>query len=366
LNQLVISGIGFYAPEQVIDNDELVNSYNTFVQEHNALNNGRKYEESSTDFIVKASGIHRRHVIDREGILDPKRLHPRIRTRSNDEPSVQVDLALPAAQMALKNAGLNPEDIDCLILGAATLQRAYPSISIETQKYLGTKGFALDTNAACASAPFAMATAAGLLAQNVAKRALVINAEICTGHLNFRERDGHFIFGDASSAVVLEDKETMKVPHGFDVLGFKLATQFSNNIRNNFGFLNPHEYPLRDAQDILFQQQGRKVFREVVPYVSELILQHLEEKQLTPQMIKRFWLHQANKSMNDYIFEKVIGRKPQAIEAPLVLDEYGNTSGPGSIIALCKYHQDLSPGDLGVLCAFGAGYTAGSVILRKT
>ena len=112
-------------------------------------------------------------------------------------------------------------------------------------------------------------------------------------------------------------------------------------------------------------QQGRKVFKEVVPMVSQLILEHLNEEKIQTDEIKRLWLHQANKSMNDLIGKKVLGRAPEKLEQPNILQDYANTSSAGSIIAFSKFSDDMNKNEIGVLCSFGAGYSAGSVILKK-
>ena len=119
------------------------------------------------------------------------------------------------------------------------------------------------------------------------------------------------------------------------------------------------------AADKLFVQEGRKVFKEVVPMVAELIVAHLAENGIAPAQLKRLWLHQANLNMNELIARRVLGRDPLPGEAPNILDEYANTSSAGSIIAFHKFSNDLEVGDIGLLCSFGAGYSAGSVILKK-
>ena len=153
--------------------------------------------------------------------------------------------------------------------------------------------------------------------------------------------------------------------NGWEIVSTRLKTKFSNNIRNNFGFLNRAAPEGIGTTDKLFVQEGRKVFKEVVPMVAELITSHLADNAIAPDQIKRLWLHQANINMNDLIARRVLGRDPEAGEAPCILDEYANTSSAGSMIAFHKYSADLSPGDVGHLCSFGAGYSAGSVILRK-
>jgi beta-ketodecanoyl-[acyl-carrier-protein] synthase len=99
--------------------------------------------------------------------------------------------------------------------------------------------------------------------------------------------------------------------------------------------------------------------------VSNFMLEHLSDSGIRPDELKRLWLHQANINMNDLIARKVLGREPSRKEAPNILNTYGNTSSAGSIIAFHKFSDDLEPGDLGHLCSFGAGYTAGSVILKR-
>ena len=99
--------------------------------------------------------------------------------------------------------------------------------------------------------------------------------------------------------------------------------------------------------------------------VSQLILEHLNEEKIQTDEIKRLWLHQANKSMNDLIGKKVLGRTPEEDEQPNILQDYANTSSAGSIIAFSKFSDDMNKNEIGVLCSFGAGYSAGSIILKK-
>ncbi|MEO0056662.1 MAG: hypothetical protein RIT17_92, partial [Pseudomonadota bacterium] len=151
----------------------------------------------------------------------------------------------------------------------------------------------------------------------------------------------------------------------WDILGTKLITKFSNNIRNNFGFLNRTSPETRDAPDKLFIQEGRKVFKEVVPMVADLINGQLEKLGIAAASLRRMWLHQANAGMNRLIAHKVLGHEANEDESPTVLDTYGNTSSAGSIIAFHQHSDDLVEGDTGLICSFGAGYSAGTVFVRK-
>ena len=99
--------------------------------------------------------------------------------------------------------------------------------------------------------------------------------------------------------------------------------------------------------------------------VAETIMGHLDSLGLTPDQLKRMWLHQANLNMNQLIARRVLGRDASEEEAPVILNEYANTSSAGSIIAFHRHKADLKGGDLGVICSFGAGYSIGSVVVRK-
>ncbi|NEW90116.1 beta-ketoacyl-ACP synthase III, partial [Rhodopseudomonas sp. WA056] len=243
------------------------------------------------------------------------------------------------------------------------MQRAYPAMAIEVQNALGLGGFAFDMNVACSSATFGLKTAADFVGGGSVDAVLMVNPEICSGHLNFRDRDSHFIFGDVATAAIVERADD--ADGGWSILGTKLKTQFSNNIRNNAGFLNRAWPAGRDNADKLFVQQGRKVFKEVVPLVSEMIIEHAREIGIDPHGLKRMWLHQANINMNEIIGRKVLGRDPTPEENVIILDDYANTSSAGSIIAFHKHQDDMAPGDLGLICSFGAGYSAGTVFVQK-
>jgi len=368
-----ITGTGVYTPEQVITNAELVAAFNAYADLKNAENaqaiaEGRAepMQHSSEEFIVKASGIERRRVMDKAGILDPRVMHPLLRQRSDDEPSIMAEMALDAAKKALAQAGRGARDVDAVICAASNLERAYPAVAIEIQDLLGIKGFAFDMNVACSSATFGIQAAADMIRSGSIRSALMVNPEICSAHLEWRDRDCHFIFGDVATAVLLERAEDATGAH-FEVRSTRCATAFSNNIRNNNGFLRRSRPDgMADRRDMQFMQNGRKVFKEVVPMVSDHIARHMAEEDIAADDLKRLWLHQANKSMNDFIGCKVLGRVPEPQEQPNILQDYANTSSAGSIIAFSQYSDDLAPGDHGLICSFGAGYSVGSVLLRRS
>lgn len=367
----VISATGLYTPPDSISNEELVASFNTYVDRFNtehadAIVRGdtEALQPSSVEFIEKASGIKSRHVVCKAPILDPDVMCPRIPERPNEELSILAEMGVAAAREALARAGRDAADVDAVLCACSNLQRAYPAVAVEIQDALGIQGFGFDMNVACSSATFGIQTAADFIRAGNARSVLVVNPEICSGHLNWRDRDSHFIFGDVATAILVEEKSIAPAGH-WEILSTKLITQFSNNIRNNFGFLNRAAPEARDTRDKLFVQEGRKVFKEVVPMVSDMILQQLERLSLAPQQLRRMWLHQANAGMNRLIASRVLGHEAEPDESPTVLDTYANTSSAGSIIAFHKNSDDLAAGDIGLICSFGAGYSAGTVFVRK-
>jgi beta-ketodecanoyl-[acyl-carrier-protein] synthase len=369
---VVISGAGLWHPPHRITNEELVASYNAWVDLHNAAHaeaiaagtvEAKPY--SSVEFIEKASGIRSRYAYYKTGTLDPNRMRPSIPSRGEDELSHQAEMALAAARRALEAAHRSPADIDMVIVSCAYTERAYPAIAIEVQHALGIEGFGFDMLVACSAATFALQRAVDALKAGSARGVLVINPELTSPQINYCDRDSHFIFGDVSTAVVLERADTARSPHRYQVLGTRAQTLYSNNIRSNFGYVARAEDTDPFGPANLFHQNGRKVFKEVCPMAAEHLEKHVATLGIEVPSVRRWWLHQANRNMNELIIRRLLGRDASPAEAPIVLDEFANTASAGSIIAFCLHHEDLASGDLGVICSFGAGYSIGSLVVRK-
>ena len=373
MTKVQISGTGLYTPKEILTNDELVESYNSFVDEFNLENKDKidkgeidELQKSNTEFIEKASGVKSRYVQNKSGILDTKFMRPRLRERSESELSNLAEMGVAAAKQAIVNANISVDKIDAVIVACSNLERPYPAIAIEIQNALNINGFAFDMNVACSSATFGIQTIFDMIKSGSIRSALMVNPEICSGHLNFKDRDCHFIFGDVATAVIIEEfDEKSTSPNTYEILGTKLYTEFSNNIRNNYGFLNSSSPKGVDQPDKLFHQNGRQVFKEVVPKVASLIKDHLETNNIEVKDIKAMYLHQANENMNRLISKYILGEEATRDFAPIVLDEYANTSSAGSIIAFHKHNQSLKENDLAIICSFGAGYSIGNVIVRK-
>jgi beta-ketodecanoyl-[acyl-carrier-protein] synthase len=366
-----ITGHGVWHPDTILENDELVAAFNEFVKRDNAKHAAEiaagtrtPLKDSGSEFIVKASGIIRRYVEDKTGLLDPERMCPNIPDRPEDQLSIQAEYSVNAAKRALAAAGRTGEDVDMVVLGASNLQRLYPAIAIEVQEAIGARGFGFDMSLGCSAATGATIVAHQAIQTGSARCALVVIPELTTGHMNWRERDSHFIFGDASVALVIEPVDRAK-PGSWEILSSRMMSKWSNNIRNNAGYLDRCDPSTQNNIDKLFHQNGRRVFKDVVPMAAKFITEHLAAHDLQPAQISRYWLHQANQKLNELVAQYVLGRPATRIEAPIILDEYGNTASAGSLIAFSLHNADLAAGSYGVMSSFGAGYSLASLLLQR-
>ena len=366
-----ITGYGVWHPETVLENPELCAAFNEFVRRENALHadeiaagTREALRESTPEWVVKASGIVRRYVEDKTGLLDPERMCPNIPDRPEDQLSIQAEYAINAGRRALAVAGRAGEDVDLVVLGCSNLQRMYPSIAIEVQDAIGAHGHGLDILLGCSAATGATQLASQAVQLGQAKCALVVIPELTTGHMNWRERDSHFIFGDASVALVVEPTDRARAG-SWEILSTRMMSKWSNNIRNNRGYLDRCDPRTENNIDKLFHQNGRRVFKDVVPLASKFISDHIAAHDLEPGQVARYWLHQANRNMNELIAKRILGRDATRSEAPIILDEFGNTASAGSLIAFSNHNADLPAGSYGMMASFGAGYSLGSLLLQR-
>lgn len=369
---IYISGSGVFIPPHTVSNEELVKSYNEYVDVFNQHNESEiqqgtceALQKSSTEFIEKASGIKARYAMYKEGILDKNRMRPVVPEREEDTPLEVVTMAIAAAKEAMQEANVSADEIDMVILSTTNHQRAYPSAAAEVQQKLGIKGFAFDMGIACSSATFGLSSAYAYIKSGLVKTVLMVNPEFATPQVNFKSRDSHFIFGDVATAAIISSELKPECKQGFRILSSKQFTQFSDNIRCDRSYLDhcidnlPEDRPY-------FKQQGRKVFKELLPLATQFIEQQLSEASLEVSDLKRFWLHQANINMNMFAMKKLLGREANKDEAPICLDEFANSASSGSMIVFHKYKNDFNTGDKGLICSFGAGYSIGGLLVEKT
>ena len=370
MSEIYIAGTGIWYPDDSISNDEIVESFNAYVDSFNdankdAINNNKvlKLEYSSTEFIEKASGIKTRYVIDKKGILDINKMMPSVVHEDASKMSIHAEVGIKAALKALENAKMSASDIDAVILGTSHAARNYPSVAIEIQNELGIKGYAYDMLVGCSSTTFAINNAISDISSGVANNVLVINPEISTPFVNYAKRDIHFIFGDGCVATVVSKNINS---NSFKVIDRKLVTKFSNNIRSDWSYLARAASDEKSYEDLLFYQNGNSVFKEVCPMVAKFILDQLDKNELSHKEIKKFWLHQANARMVNLIVSKIIGSNDfDTSLAPLPIEKFGNLASAGSMFAF-NLHNDLQPGEKGLICSFGAGYSVCSIIVEKT
>ena len=371
MHNIYIAGTGIWHPEEKVSNNEIVNSYNSFVEKFNQENkldieNGSidAMELSSAEFIEKASGIKSRYVIDKEGILNINRMMPRVKNEHPDRLSIHAEVGIKAAKKAMDQANVGPNEIDAVIVGTSHAARNYPAVAIEIQQELGISGYGYDMLVGCSSTTFAINNAYSDIASGLANTILVINPEVSTPFVNFTHRDKHFIFGDGCAATVVQRDSTSS--KAFKIIDRKLHTQFSNNIRSNYSYLNRAAVDSKNNEDLLFHQNGRGVFKDVCPLVASLISEQLKKNNISPEEISKFWLHQANGKMIRLITSKILGTDDfDENITPMPITEFGNLASVGSLFAF-NLNNDLKKGQKGVICSFGAGYSVCSIIVEKS
>ena len=370
MDNIHIAGTGIWHPEEMIPNDEIVESYNSYVDNFNhknadVIDNGNMVamEHSSASFIEKASGIKTRYVIDKKNILDIDKMMPQVEHEDESKLSIHAVVGINAAKKAMEQANVSAADIDGVILGTSHAARNYPSVAIEIQNELGIDGYAYDMLVGCSSTTFAINNAYSDIASGLANTVLVINPEISTPFVNYTRRDIHFIFGDGCVATVVSKNNSSK--HSHKVLDRKLVTKFSNNIRSDWSYLVRAADNSKTYEDLLFYQNGNSVFKEVCPMVAEFISTQLKDNDIEPSEIKKFWLHQANARMINLIVAKIIGTDQfDTSLAPMPIEKFGNLASAGSMFAF-NIHNDLKKGEKGLICSFGAGYSVCSIIVEK-
>ena len=371
MHNIYIAGTGIWHPKDKISNDEIVNSYNSYAERFNNDNQSdidkglvQPMEFSSSEFIEKASGIKSRYVIDKEGILDIDRMMPRVNNEHPDRLSIHAQVGIEAAKKAMDQASIDSGQIDAVIVGTSHAARNYPAVAIEIQKELGINGYAYDMLVGCSSTTFAINNAYSDIASGLAKTILVINPEVSTPFVNFTHRDKHFIFGDGCAASIIQKDSASK--KAFKIIDRKLYTQFSNNIRSNYSYLNRAAVDTKDNEELLFHQNGRGVFKDVCPLVASLISEQLNKNNILPEEISKFWLHQANGKMIRLITSKILNTDDfDENITPMPITEFGNLASVGSLFAF-NLNNDLTQGQKGVICSFGAGYSVCSIIVEKS
>ena len=367
-----ISGTGIHIPPHTISNAELVESFNRYAAGWNADNAApiaagalAPLQESSVAFIEKGSGIKQRYVYEKSGVLDPARMYPHYAERPNEALSMMAEIAVAAARDAMARAGRSAADVDAVICAAANMQRAYPAMAIEIQNALGITGFGFDMNVACSSATFGIEQAANAVRCGTARAVLVVNPEITLRpprlarprlplhlrrrlHRGDRRARGHGAAREAGRSSARASRRSTRTTSA--------TTSASSTAART---------PIRTPATSSSCRKGARCSRKSARWPPSTSRRISRASTSRPDGVRRYWLHQANLAMNQLVVRRLLGREAAADEAPVILDEFANTASAGSIIAFHRHHADLAAGDVGVICSFGAGYSIGSVVVRR-
>lgn len=315
-----IAGIGAYVPETIITNEDLA-----------------KIVETSDEWIVSRTGIHKRRISTKEG------------TR---------ELAAKAAERALLNAGVKPEELDIIILGTSSPDFNYPSDACYVQAAVGAaNAVAFDISAACAGFIFAMNIVQGFFKAGIYKTGLIIGAETLSKVTDWEDRSTCVLFGDGAGAAVLKAGDTGIIDMLMGADGTKgEALMCASRTLGNF---------LTETKPELgfMSMDGQEVFRFAVKRVPESIELLLKRNGISKEEIKYYVLHQAN----ERIVEAAARRLKEPMEKfPMTIGEYGNTSTASIPLLLNDMVEKemLKPGDKIVMSGFGAGMTWGAVLME--
>ena len=317
----VVRGCGSYLPERILTNQALSEMVDT-----------------SDEWIVQRTGIRERHIAAAGEMTS--------------------DLGLKAARAALADAGLEPKDIDLIVLGTSTPDNTFPAAAVSIQAGLGiTHGAAFDVQAVCSGFVFGLATADGLLKSGAFKRALVIGAETFSRILDWTDRGTCVLFGDGAGAVVLE-AQSAEQANGRGILTSRLRSDGRHKMK-----LYVDGGPSSTGTVGHLRMEGKEVFRHAVSMITDVVKEAFAATGHDASDIDWFVPHQANKRIIDSSAQK-LGIDPEKVV--ITVEKHGNTSAASIPLALAEARADgrIKEGDLVLLEAMGGGFTWGAVLLR--
>ena len=318
----VVLGCGAYLPSRIVTNAELAQSVDT-----------------SDEWIVQRTGIRERRVAA--------------------QGEYTSDLAIHAAQAALKNAGVDPQSIDLVLVATSTPDRSFPATAVSVQAALGiTGGAAFDQQAVCSGFVYGLATADSLLRGGLFKRALVIGAETFSRLLDWKDRTTCVLFGDGAGAVVMELQSQPGTREDRGVLTSHLRSD-----GRHMGKLYSDGGVSTTGTAGVVKMEGRAVFKHAVAMITDVIDAAFKATGYTAADIDWFVPHQANKRIIDDSAHK-LGIDPKKVV--ITVDKHGNTSAASIPLALCAAVGDgrIQRGDLILFEAMGGGFTWGSALVR--
>ena len=315
-----IVGTGSYVPEQIVTNDDLA-----------------KIVETNDEWIRTRTGIRQRRIATSEGTSD---------------------LAAKAAERAIEQAGIKPEEIDLIILATSSQDYCFPSGACEVQGRVGAvNAVCYDLSAACTGFVFALNTAQAFIQSGVYRTALVVGSEVLSKLIDWKDRSTCVLFGDGAGAVVVRADET-------GILGFQMHSDGTKGNVLTCGARSNGNFLMNQKPELSYMtMDGQEVFKFAVKRVPEVISQLLEKTGTSIEEIRYFVLHQANYR----IIESVAKRLKVGMEKfPANMEYYGNTSGASIPLLLDEMNRagKLNPGDKIILSGFGGGLTWGATLIQ--
>lgn len=323
---VIFTGIGAYAPQRILTNDELSQQVDT-----------------SDEWIRTRSGIRERRIAA--------------------DGETTSDMATIAGQRAIAAAGLQPEDIDLLVVGTMSPDMPFPSTACIVQHKLGLRTIpAFDVSAACSGFLYILEVASSLIKAGTYRHALIIGAEKMSGLLDWQDRTTCVLFGDGAGACVLSRSDQP----GVGILDTQLGSDGSNPSLLYMpagGSACPPSYESVAARQHYLKMNGREVFKLAVRGMENACRQLLEENQVCPDSVRWIIPHQANSRIIDTLADRLALPAERFV---INLDRFGNTSAASIPIAMQEAWQDqrIQSGDLILLTAFGAGLTWGATLLK--
>lgn len=320
-----MTGIGSYAPETVITNDDLA-----------------QLVETSDEWIASRTGIRERHVVSGNQTV--------------------AELGIEAAKRALANAGETGEDLDLILVACSTIDTIYPALSCQVQQGIGnTRAAAFDISLACSGFAYGLTIAEQFLRTGMYKKALVVAADVHSRFTDWSDRSTCVLFGDGAGAAILEaspddDRIYYAELHADGSRGFELTLKVNTQ---NCPLVEPRhgeEYPY-------VRMNGQEVYKFAVGTIPNAVREAVEKAGLTLDQIDKFVLHQANVRIMNAIADKL---GVPAEKMVINLQKYGNTSAASIPLAFTEGLEtgQIKRGDKLVLCGYGAGLAWGTVVME--
>jgi 3-oxoacyl-[acyl-carrier-protein] synthase III len=321
-----ISSIGTYVPPRLLTNADL-----------------EKMVDTNDQWILERTGIRERHMVEK-GVATS-------------------DIATEAARICLEKRGVNPEEVDAIIVATVTPDMLFPATACLVQHKLGaTHAWGFDLSAACSGFPYALQVGAKLVESGAHKKVLVIGADVMSSIVDYTDRSTCILFGDGAGAVLVEPCEGDEV--GLIDFWHEVDGSGAASLRMPAGCsLLPASHETVDARQHFIQQDGQTVYKFAVRKMAEASETVLERNGIQGEDLGCFIPHQANKRIILSTAERL--KMPQD-RVVINIDRFGNTTAGTIPLAMNTALEDgrLKKGDLVLLASVGAGFTVGATLLR--